>query len=360
MPVGFSKRLSALQATHHDGLDHPTLQREKDEQDGQDADHRSGGEEVILDEVHVGEAHQAHGDHLHLGAVDHHHRPEELVPVPHELDDQQGGHGRLHRWQNHREEDSEFTAAVDAGRVDVVVGNHLDSLPHQEDAEDADQVRGHDAHVGVEQPEAVYPDVQRHHDRLEGDHQDADDGEEEDVPSGEAILRESEPRQRRDHQAAHGGDRGDDSTIQQVAHEGFALEDFEVVGQVEPVVGGNLERHALDLGGGFQRGDRHPEEGEKDRDGAAGDREGDEPAEVDSPDGEGRAGRKVTRWSNGIHVLPKAGSNIITKDPSLALSSQRLNSSTFLRLCLPAPRQFFSTRRVFGRFAIAVRSPPGA
>ena len=110
---------------------------------------------------------------------------------------------------------------------------------------------------------------------------------------GEVILCKSKPRQRRDHQAAHGGDRGDDGAVQQVAHEGFALEDFEVVGQVEPVVGGDLKRHALDLGGGFQRGDRHPEEGEKDRDGAAGYREGDEPAEVNLPDAEARAGRTV-------------------------------------------------------------------
>ena len=109
------------------------------------------------------------------------------------------------------EEDPELAGAVDAGRVDVVVGNHLDGLPHQEDAEDADQVRRHDARVGIEQPELVHPDVERHHDRLERDHQDADDGEEEDVPSGEAILRESEPRQRRDHHAADGGDRRDDA-----------------------------------------------------------------------------------------------------------------------------------------------------
>ena len=60
------------------------------------------------------------------------------------------------------------------------------------------------------------------------------------------------------------------------------------------MVRGDLQRYALDLGCGLERGDRHPEEGEKDHDGAAGDREGGEPAEVDAPDGEGRAGRKVT------------------------------------------------------------------
>src|SRR5258706_2143772 len=121
--------LSALQTAHHDGLDHPTLQRDEDEQDRQDADHRGGGEKVVFDEIHIGETHQAHGDHLHLGTADHHHRPEELVPAPQELDDQQGGNGWSHRRQNHHEEDLELAAAVDAGRIDVVVGNHLDRLP---------------------------------------------------------------------------------------------------------------------------------------------------------------------------------------------------------------------------------------
>ena len=112
---------------------------------------------------------------------------------------------------------------------------------------------------------------------------------------GKSILRKSEPRQRRDHHAAHGGDRRDDGAVQQVAQEGLALEDFEVVAEVEPVVGGDLERHALDLRGGFQRGDRHPEEREEDDDGAAGDREHDEPADVDLLEGEARAARRFTR-----------------------------------------------------------------
>ena len=98
---------------------------------------------------------------------------------------------------------------------------------------------------------------------------------------GEVILRKSEPGQRRDHHAAHGGDRRDDGAVQQVAQEGLALEDFEVVAEVEPVVGGDLQRHALDFRRGFQRRDRHPEKREEDDDGAAGNREGNEPADVD-------------------------------------------------------------------------------
>src|SRR5439155_457199 len=125
-----------------------------------------------------------------------------------------------------------------------------------------------------------------------------------------------------------------DGAVQQVAREAFALENLEVVGQVEPVVGGDLQRHPLDLRRGFQRRDRHPEEREEDNDGAAGDGEGNEPAEVDLPDAEGGAGRQFTRCNDGTHVSRK--SNNMTRDPSLEA-------------------WFFSTRRVFGRFAIAAR-----
>ena len=93
-------------------------------------------------------------------------------------------------------------AAVDAGGVDVVARHHLDRLPHQEHAEHADQVRRQDAQVGVEQPEPAHPEVQRHDDRLERDHQDADDGEEEDVPAREPELGEAVAGQRRDDHAA--------------------------------------------------------------------------------------------------------------------------------------------------------------
>jgi hypothetical protein len=44
----------------------------------------------------------------------------------------------------------------------------------------------------------------------------------------------------------------------------------------------DLQRHALDLGRGLERGDRHPEEREEDDDRAAGDREHREPAEMRS------------------------------------------------------------------------------
>ena len=62
--------------------------------------------------------------------------------------------------------------------------------------------------------------------------------------------------------------------------------------QIESAVsafGSDLERYTLDLGRRFQRGDRHPKEGEEDRDGTTRDQESGEPAEIDAAEGEGRA-----------------------------------------------------------------------
>src|SRR5262249_45353872 len=130
---------------------------------------------------------------------------------------------------------------------------------------------------------------------LERDHHDADDGKEEDVPSGELILRETEPRQRRNHHAADRGDRSDNRAVEQITQEWLALEDFEIVGEVEPVVRSDLKRHALDLGGGFQRRDGHPEEREEDNDGATRNRKREEPPKAALPEAEGAPARQRTR-----------------------------------------------------------------
>src|SRR5262249_29489800 len=64
----------------------------------------------------------------------------------------------------------------------------------------------------------------------------------------------------------------------EIAQEWLALEHFEIVGEVQPVIRRDLQRHALDLGRRLERRDRHPEEREEDDDCAASDREQGEPA----------------------------------------------------------------------------------
>ena len=50
-----------------------------------------------------------------------------------------------------RAEDAQFGVTVNPGRVDVVVGNRLDELAHDEDAERAEQVRPGEAQIRVGQ-----------------------------------------------------------------------------------------------------------------------------------------------------------------------------------------------------------------
>src|SRR5207342_1792338 len=122
--------------------------------------------------------------------------------------------------------------------------------------------------------------------------------------------------------------------------EGFALEDLDVVAEVEPVVRRNLERHALDLRSSLQRRDRHPEKREEDHDGAAGEREGDEPAEMYLTRGQRRRSRQRGRGRERTHVrsLPESGSS---------------------RKSRVRPR-FISTRQACAETAIAATSPPSA
>src|SRR2546425_10178252 len=181
---------SALQPAHHDGADDPLLAEDEDGENGQDAEHGGGRHQVVLDEVHVGEADQAERDHLPGGAVDAHQRPEQPVPRPHELDDDQSGQGRPHRGQDHPPEDPELAGAVDAGGVDVFARHDLDRLPHEEDAEHAHEIGSEDPQVGVEEPESAHPQIQGNDHRLEGHHEDPDDGEEEQIARSEEHTSE--------------------------------------------------------------------------------------------------------------------------------------------------------------------------
>src|SRR5207237_5869823 len=65
-----------------------------DEEDGEDRCNAEDGgrrHQVVLDEVHVREADETEGHHLHRRRVHDHEGPEELVPCPHELDDHERG-----------------------------------------------------------------------------------------------------------------------------------------------------------------------------------------------------------------------------------------------------------------------------
>src|SRR5437016_5060991 len=56
--------LSPLQPAHHHGAHDPLLADQEDGQDRQDAQDRGRRHQVVFDEVHVGEAHEAEGDDL--------------------------------------------------------------------------------------------------------------------------------------------------------------------------------------------------------------------------------------------------------------------------------------------------------
>src|SRR2546422_903840 len=187
-------------------------------------------------------------------------RPEQLVPRPHELHDDEGRDGRLHGGQDHAPEDPELARAVDARGVDVVARHHLDGLTHEEHAEHADEVGGEDPRIRVEQPEPVDPEIERHHHGLERHHEDPHDAEEEDGVAGEAELRKAVAGQRRHDRARQRGHRGDQRAVEEEAAERLTLKDLAVVVEVAPAVGEHLERQPLDLRHRLERRHGHPEQ----------------------------------------------------------------------------------------------------
>src|SRR4029450_4512072 len=91
--------------------------------------------------------------------------------------------------------------------------------------------------------------------------------------------------------------------VQQITQERLALEHFDVVGEIEPMVRCDLERPALDLWPGPQRRSRHPEERKEDDDGTARDHQGGDPAPMTLPDFWCDLARRHGRWCNRAHTL---------------------------------------------------------
>src|SRR6266702_1054148 len=138
--------------------------------------------------------------------------------------------------------------------------------------------RGQNAEVRVQQAQPDHPEIERHDHGLKRHHQDADDGEEEHGMSRKSELGEAVAGEGGHDEAAHGRHGGEEGAVEEEAAERRAAEYLAVVLEVAPMIGGELERHALDLGRRLERREGDPHEGEDHRERARRDEGGREPA----------------------------------------------------------------------------------
>jgi hypothetical protein len=168
-------------------------------------------------------------------------RPEELVPGPDEGDDHGGQDGRPGQWDGDPGEDLQLRGAVQAGRLEQLLGELHEELAEDEHCGGVDRERQDHAQVGV--PELVAADdhhVQGDHQQLEGQQQDEQHGAEHHAPAAELQPGQRVAGQQPDHQGGQQHAAGEDARVEQGAGQVDGLVDVAQV--VEGQVGRVRER----------------------------------------------------------------------------------------------------------------------
>ena len=171
---------------------------------------------------------------------EHHQRPGEVVPAPHESEDHEHRDDRLGQRQYDAEEDAQLAGAIEPGGLDQFVGDAHHELPHHEDAERLGGAGQDHAPGRVEQAEPGDDQEFRHQDHLDRHHQRAEDHEEQHVAAPKSELGEGVAAQQVDEHGEHHGDDCDEGRVPRpLQHAGAA----EHVGEVFP---GNLSGKQAD------------------------------------------------------------------------------------------------------------------
>jgi len=141
----------------------------------------------------------------------------------------------------------------------VVLGDALEGLPQQEDAEHAGKRRDDQALVGVDPTQTEHDQEQRDQRDLEGDHHRRQIQDEDRVPPEEVQPGEAIGRHRADDQLPGDREHGDDQRVQEVPSERHQGEEVNVVGKIQ-CPGEELRRVGKRAARRLERGRDHPDE----------------------------------------------------------------------------------------------------
>ena len=212
-------------------------------------------------------------------------RPHEVVPGAEEAEDRERGDNRFQERHDHGREDAQLAGAVDARRLEQLVGDAARELAHEEDAEDARHGRHDRAGVGVDQAQGLEHQEERQHRDLSRYHQGTEQKAKEGIAAAKAQLGEGIAGHEIEGHGDGGGRAGDEQAVEQVAAHADAAEQGAVV----------LERRRRRQDRRRQRrrrprrherGREHPEQRKEGRRRERGEQT------VDEPDGEARVHRR--------------------------------------------------------------------
>jgi len=208
------------------------------------------------------ELRQAKRQGKHLLGRGHQPGPEEIIPDTHKSEDDQGSDARQGEGEDDTQEDLEFIAAINAGGVQQFVGDGVHELPHEEDAENAGDLRDDEGSVAIQPFEGIHDAVEGNQVDLKGNHQPQQQDEKDFVASGKMQFSEGISCQRVEEDVSYCGGSGNKETVEQVARKGDTGEDVKIVFDGKRV-GYPLGRVGEDKLLHFQGGADHPVEREQ-------------------------------------------------------------------------------------------------
>ncbi len=163
----------------------------------------------------------------------HDQRPEQAVPAPEEIEEDDRRQGRPRQRRRHVPERPQVAAAVERGGVIEILRDGSEELAQQEDAEDVGREGDDQPQVGVVPAEPVDDDVVGDQRYLEGDHHRRQEEGEDDVLTPEFEPREGVGRQHGGEQHTTDHAQADDRGIEEVLPEGRGTPRLGVVAGVE-------------------------------------------------------------------------------------------------------------------------------
>ena len=181
---------SSLHTADHDPGNVMPLQRKEKNQDRKDREHGAGHHQLCVLDVLADEVRHCDRQRVPRTVREDDQRPHEIVPGRHEHEDRQGHQDGARERHHDRPVDAEFSGAVDARRVEQIVGDRQHELADQKNAEDCRHARENHTPVAVHEMHALQNQEQRQHAHLCRNHQRRHEQVEKSVAAAESKLGE--------------------------------------------------------------------------------------------------------------------------------------------------------------------------
>ncbi len=257
----------SLDSAGLDALDDKPLQRQKQHENRNRRHGRPREHQIPLRRVRIHESGDPHLDEPHVVGRGRNERPDERIPVDHEKQHPERDQNSLRQGQDDREKDPDLRRPVHFGRFIEFLRDAVEKLPQGEDAEGVRNGGDDQPGVRIHPPEHFDDHVPGNQDGIDGNHQGADDEDENQVAAGKPQTGQRVCGHRVKEQRGKGHRRGHDGRVEHIARKIVLHKEFP--DRVEHGLGGkNSRRIGEDVLVRLERGAEHPGERVQRPDGA--------------------------------------------------------------------------------------------